>query len=320
MALFEKEEFTATGPPQTGSGFPRAAFSVREPPGATGDFVHGVNVVGVKCGVLGLTSLPSDALREARVEGTGVEGRGAVYGVVGRLYDHNPNPEHKGRAGVLGFHNNASLNASDHATGVIGAVMKGGVGVVGICVESFDRLGIDDIPDPAAGEGTGVLGTTGTGTGVRGSAKAGTGVEGTGSDAGVRGNGTSAGTGVHGVAGEGIGIVGESTGRGRGGRFISNAAAQIQLIPWRDPLRTLEEVQLPSVHGYSQEELKILALHLPAKAQGGDLACTRMVRRPPIGPVVEICQLWFCEQSPQAGASAVWRQVLLGDRIFGGRS
>src|SRR5260221_278135 len=193
--MAHQSQFTATGPSETGSGYPRAAFSTNE--NAQEVFVHGVNVMGVECGVVGHSHnppAPQPPKRDATIEGTGVEGRGAKYGVVGSIFaDNREHPTNEGGAGsILGFYNNApatELNQNKRA-GVIGAVIGGGIGVVGICDESFNFLRskqFGGIPDPAAGDGTGILGTTGTGTGVRGSADTGVGVEGSGSDAGVRG-------------------------------------------------------------------------------------------------------------------------------------
>jgi len=51
------DQFTATGPSNTGAGFPRAAFSTTGGPD-TGEY--GVNVKGGKCGIFGCSdTLPT---------------------------------------------------------------------------------------------------------------------------------------------------------------------------------------------------------------------------------------------------------------------
>ena len=94
------DQFTATGPPFTGSGFPRSAFSTR----AAG-MIYGVNAQGDRCGVFG-ESVRVQSGRESDVEGVGVHGFGENFGVVG-----NGN---RGLAGVIGWNNRGRA-------GIIGA-------------------------------------------------------------------------------------------------------------------------------------------------------------------------------------------------------
>ena len=74
------DQFTATGPPLSGSGFPRSAFSSR----AAG-MVYGTNVQGDRAGVYG-ESVRAATTRESDLEGVGVCGVGDNFGVFGRTH------------------------------------------------------------------------------------------------------------------------------------------------------------------------------------------------------------------------------------------
>jgi hypothetical protein len=194
------DQFTATGPPLSGSGFPRSAFSSR----ATG-MVYGVNVQGDKAGIYG-ESVKAATDRESHLpSGIGLYGVGDIYGVFGRIHRRPDNPGH---AGVVGQHSGGGI-------GTIGAVRQvadgpGGIGVVGISHTSLNPPEMQTPPDPASGSGTGVYGSSGSGAGVRGTA---------GSGAGVRGESI-----------EGDAVVGSSR-SGRGGVFESGGSAQVGLTP-----------------------------------------------------------------------------------------
>ena len=187
------DQFTALGPSNTGSGFPRTAFSTH-----ASDMVYGVNVAGERCGVYGESALPVPSDREADVEGVGVFGVGKNFGVFGKATP--------GIAGVFGQHNRSGI-------GIIGAAIRGGGGVVGASVASLGNplSTFAPVPDPADGTGTGVFGTSGAGAGVRGSSRSGEGGQ------------FESGTGV-GVSGSGF--------EDRGGVFDSGKnVAQIRLVP-----------------------------------------------------------------------------------------
>jgi hypothetical protein len=188
------DQFTATGPSFTGSGFPRSAFSSR-----ASDMVYGVNVQGERCGVYG-ESVRVSSGRESQVEGVGVYGFGEGFGVMGN--------GSRGLAGVLGENNSGRV-------GVIGAVMRGGTGVVGASLSSLGNPleTFAEVPGPdQGGSGTGVQGISGSGYGVLAQS---------GDNAAVVGRSTnSAGVwgsvqgGGYGVLGEGLdnaGVVGRST-------------------------------------------------------------------------------------------------------------
>jgi hypothetical protein len=189
------DQFTATGPAFTGSGFPRSAFSSN-----AGDMIYGVNVQGQRCGVFG-EAVRVSAGRESEVEGVGIYGFGENFGVMA-----NGN---RGLAGVLGENNRGRI-------GVIGAVMRGGTAVVGANLqnlgnplETFAR-----VPGPeVGGSGVGVHGISGKGYGVLGDCQDNAAVVGRStSSVGVWGSVRAEGGG-YGVLGEGqdnAGVVGRS--------------------------------------------------------------------------------------------------------------
>jgi hypothetical protein len=227
--MAHEDQFTATGPALTGSGFPRAGFSTNR---AGADFVHGVNVEGSRCGVFGRSVKDTSSSRESDVDGVGIYGTGDFFGVYGK--------GNLGLCGVIGTHNNIFRPDRD-GVGVVGATMRGGTGVVGISVESLTPLiGQKDLSQPADGTGVGVFGGSGDGAGVHGasnngpggeflssagngvsaSSDSGTGVAGiSGSGPGVQGTGTS-GNGVEGISDSGIGVLGSSN-SGTGAFFTS---------------------------------------------------------------------------------------------------
>jgi hypothetical protein len=182
--MAHEDQFTATGPPLSGSGKPFSAFSSK----ATG-MVYGLNVQGNRCGVYG-ESVTVDSQRESDVEGVGVHGFGQGFGIFG-----NGNP---GIAGVYGQNNRGRI-------GAIGAVMRGGTGVVGANLSSLGNplSTWGSIPSTSeGGSGTGVHGLSGTGTGVFGQSAGGFGVHGQ-SDTrlGVHGRCLGSNTGVFGLSG-----------------------------------------------------------------------------------------------------------------------
>jgi hypothetical protein len=273
------DQFTATGPPLSGSGKPRSAFSSR----ATG-MVYGANVQGDRAGVYG-ESVRADTGRDSDIEGVGVVGVGDNFGVYARSF---PSPGRRGIAGLFAQHNRGGV-------GAIGAVMRGGIGVVGTSVGSLGNplATFADGTGPGDGSGTGVLGTSGSGSGVRGTS---------GSSSGVLGT-SGSGSGVSGVSDDGDAVAGRSR-SGRGGRFESgrtrggSIVAQIGLVPQRLP--TTRRVRpAPTIWD--------LAIHdvLPAEGTGGDLLVTEGDDG--------ACTLWFCIRSSNDETRAVWREVLLGD-------
>ena len=151
------DQFTALGPPSSGSGFPFSAFSTS----ATG-MEYGVNAQGGRCGVYG-ESVNFESGRESDVQGVGVHGFGENFGVFG-----NGN---RGIAGVFGQHNRR------RGVGIIGASMRGGTGVVGVSLASLGNplVTFASTPNPADGSGTGVFGSSGSGAGVLGTSHTGRG-------------------------------------------------------------------------------------------------------------------------------------------------
>src|SRR6478609_8908732 len=94
------DQFTATGPPLSGSGKPRSAFSSR----ATG-MVYGANVQGDRAGVYG-ESVRGDTGRDSDIEGVGVVGVGDNFGVYARSF---PSPGRRGIAGLFAQHNRGGV-------------------------------------------------------------------------------------------------------------------------------------------------------------------------------------------------------------------
>lgn len=233
------DQFTATGPPLTGSGFPRSAFSSS----ATG-MVYGANVQGDRAGLYA-ESVRTATDRESEVEGVGVAGVGDNFGVLGQTIPSDGRP---GIAGVFAQHNRGG-------TGVIGATMRGGTGVVGTSVTSLGNplATFADGHGPADGSGTGVIGSSGSGPGVHGM--------------------SDSANGVLAESDTGDAVVGRS-GSGHGGRFQSGRTAdgsivgQISLIPqFMDTTELLPATPM----AYDSRIVEVL----PAAGTGGDLLVTR---------------------------------------------
>ena len=282
-----KDQFTATGPSFTGSGFPRAAFSNNNQSNkAPQDFIYGVNVQGSRCGVFG-ESVNVSSGRDSTVEGVGVHGFGENFGVFG-----NGN---RGIAGVFGQNNRGR-------TGVIGAAMRGGTGVLGV---SMSGLGnplstFEALPDPATGSGVGVYGASGSGVGVFGASSSGPGVKGTSDEGaggefssstgiGVEGN-SFAGPGVHGVSQNDRGGVFQAGTSGRSSRD-TQIVAQIRLVPLRQ---------------------RTFFPQLPRKGKVGDLLLIRYPGRRILRSAPDECSLWLCIPKGPSDDSDQWQEVVLG--------
>ena len=275
------DQFTATGPPLTGSGFPRSGFSTK----ATG-MIYGLNAQGDRAGVYA-ESVKAATGRESHLTsgGIGVYGVGDIFGVFGKIHRRPGNP---GMAGVVGQHNGAGV-------GMIGAVLtlpsgQGGIGVAGISHTSLNPPVMASLPDPGAGAGIGVFGTSGTGPGVRGTSADGSGVVGQSrTSAGVRGKGR-------------VGVRGEGS-AGRGGEFSSGAQhAQARLVPHQIG------GAVPPPTPVAPRERKLPANQLPQNGKIGDLLLTQHDER------VQ-CILWVCVA--EAPGHARWAQVILGTPIEG---
>jgi hypothetical protein len=107
------DQFTAVGPPLSGSGFPRSGFSTK----ATG-MVYGANVAGDRCGVLGASGAGGrDSIPKVGVQGTSDTGVG-VFGISG------------GDGSIEGQDGTAVKGISDNWTGV-GGFSKRATGVFG---------------------------------------------------------------------------------------------------------------------------------------------------------------------------------------------
>jgi hypothetical protein len=259
------DQFTATGPSLAGSGFPRSAFSSK----ATG-MVYGVNVQGDKAGIYA-ESVSAQTDRESHLpHGIGVYGVGDLFGVFGRVHRASGNA---GLAAVAGQH-------QDGGVAMIGVALsrpnRAGTGVAGISHDNTNPPVFQTLPDPAAGSGTGVYGSSGSGPGVRGTSASG---------AGVVGESESA-AGVRGTSADGAGVVGESqtaagiraTGRvgvrgqgsaGPGGEFTSaDQHAQLHLVPHPTG-------GSPTTRPIAPREHRIPGSQLPTEGHLGDLLLTQ---------------------------------------------
>lgn len=273
------DQFTATGPPLAGSGFPRSGFSTR----ATG-MVYGVNVQGDRAGIYA-ESVGAATDRESHLpRGIGVYGVGDNFGVFGRIHRRQGNA---GLAGVVGQHDGAGV-------GMIGAVLtrngRGGVGVAGISHTSLNPPVFASLPDPGAGAGTGVFGTSGSGPGVRGTSSSGAGVVGESrTAAGVRASGR-------------LGVRARGS-AGPGGEFTSaEQHAQVRLVPHEIDGSPPPPTTVPP------RERRLPPNQLPRDGKVGDLLLTQH-------DAAVRCILWVCvDDSP---GQARWAQVLLGTPIRG---
>jgi len=287
------DQFTATGPSFTGSGFSRAAFSTNR---FRSDFGHGVNVEGSRCGVFGQSVQQATSSRESDVDGVGVFGKGDYFGIFGQ--------GNYGLTGVIGIHNNIQRPNRD-GVGVIGVTMRGGTGIIGASLRSLTALiGQKQIPTSADGSGTGVFGASGSGTGVRGTSATGSGGAFESEDgSGISGNSDS-GVGVEARSQSGAGL-NASSAEDRGAVFESGTnVAQMRLVAQRQRSR------------YPR---------LPKKGKVGDLL---LIRYPGISPVinaapVDVCSLWLCIPPDKRGSgqspddSNRWQEVVLGQVVLG---
>ena len=271
------DQFTSTGPPLAGSGVRFSAFSSR----AT-RMVYGLNVQGDRAGSYS-ESVRAETGRESEVEGVGACGVGDNFGVFGSAIQ---SPGRRGIAGVYGQHKRGGV-------GAIGVAMRGGVGVAGVSFKTLGNpvLAFQSLPDPADGDGTGVLGTSGSGAGVLGTSNVWTGVLGrSSSNAGVR-------------AESDTGDALFSTSRTfRGGVFESATdssalVAQIRLVP--KPMAVPDVVPAAPVMFDTR-----VSDSLPREGRGGDLLAT--------DGDDGVSTLWFCVRGQEGERAATWSQVLLG--------
>jgi hypothetical protein len=207
--MAHEDQFTAVGPPFTGSGFPRSGFSTK----ATG-MVYGVNVAGDRCGVLG----SDDPFPRDSIENVGVQGNsGKGVGVHGHSDDST---------GVWGW-TNKGWGVHGHSntnTGVFGHSgppeaannpnIRTGFGVhgdspnfVGVHGTSLRHSGVDGF----SRNSTGVFGHSETGWGVHGATTNNRAVFG-------HGLGDRDPVGVWGESENGVGVVGVSA-DGTAGHF-----------------------------------------------------------------------------------------------------
>ena len=292
--MAHEDQFTAIGPANEGSGFPRAAFSTK-----ASDMVYGANVAGERCGVYGESALPFESDREADVPGVGVCGVGQNFGVWGKA---SP-----GIAGVFGQHNRGGI-------GIIGAAMEGGTGIVGASLNSLNPSDFDPIPDPGTGSGTGVFGTTSEGVGVRGSSKGGKGGEFI-SESGVGASGESnTGDGVHGQGVVGVEGVGRSVGLvGRGfkefdvetGVMGKGAVGVHGEAPLKGGTGVIGKGERGGVFESSLAQIRLFPLKFRTpvgniSGEAGDLMATQGAE--------DECGLWFCVRSGDASI-AEWKQI-----------
>lgn len=297
------DQFTATGPAFTGSGFTRAGFSTNR---AGADFTHGVNAEGSTCGVFGKSVQQGGSSREADVEGVGVFGKGDNFGVFGQ--------GNLGMSGVIGTHNNIHRPNRDGA-GVIGAVIRGGIGVMGVSLNSLTALvGKKKIPHSANGNGVGVFGASGSGAGVRGTSDEGSGGEFvSNAGSGVSGDSDS-GTGVSGNSRSGVGVEGRSmkaaglhgvSSENRGAVFESGEnVAQMRLVPQKQRTR---DARLPKWGKVGD----LILIRYRGGIQPNDTAPT------------DLCSLWLCvptskrARGKSSNDSNLWQEVMLGQVIAG---
>ncbi len=109
-------------------------------------------------------------------------------------------------------------------------------------------------------------------------------------------------TGVYGAGKTGVKGVGSE---GRGGVFVSERSAQVQLIPTRGPRIVEQATFIPTV----ATEPGRLGPPLPRAGRGGDLMT--------ISDDQGQCTLWFCVHDGTGNSPARWTQVLLGPAFDG---
>jgi hypothetical protein len=255
---------------------------------------HAAGVIGIGGGSgIGFDALPSHPLMETG--GVGVYGQGAELTTSMELpptLPGQPDPTTKVPSGPLG-----------PGVGVVG---RGGVAVA-----------------PAAGIGAGVVGLAGgiaipsanstDGVGVFGQGNLG--VSGIGTLIGVKGVSTTT-VGVQGETDTGTGVVGSASKGGRGGMFLSDKSAQLQLLPHSI------KIAKPDSKLATPTELSGtgIPLALPKAGSSGDLlAIDGMTQGTSDAPVVTTCTLWLCVRSADSKTStpAVWSQILTGAFVSG---
>ena len=282
--MAHEDQFTATGPAFTGSGFPRAGFSTNR---AGADFIYGVNVQGERCGVYGESVKGGSGKRESDVEGVGIHGFGENFGVYGNGT--------RGIAGVYGGHSRGGI-------GVLGAAMRGATAVVGVSMASIGNplsTFRDGMPNPPDGSGVGVFGASGTGAGVRGTSDEGNG----GAFSSNAGDGvfgqSNSGSGVTGFSESGVGVAGVS-GEDRGGVFKSGEnVAQIRLAPQRQRTRFPQLPRSGKVGDMIMIRHRASRIRIDGSSRGDD------------------CSLWLCIPKDSSDDSDQWREVMLGQAVTG---
>jgi len=255
---------------------------------------HAAGVIGIGGGMgLGFDALPSHTLMQTG--GVGVYGQGAELTtrmVFPPTPPGQPDPTTKVPSGPLapGF---GVVGRGGVATAPSSGIGAGVVGLAGgVAIPSFNSTG-----------GVGVFGQGNLG------------VSGTGSLIGVKG--VSATTvGVQGETDTGTGVVGSADKGGRGGMFLSDKSAQLQLFPHSIP------VAKPDFKLATPTELSGTGIPqaLPKAGSSGDLlAIDSVTQAATDAPVVKTCTLWLCVRAADAKTStaAVWSQILTGAFVSG---
>jgi hypothetical protein len=252
---------------------------------------HAAGVIGIGGGSgPGFDALPSHTLMQTG--GVGVYGQGADL-TTSMAFPPPPAPQVKVPSGPL-----------EPGVGVIG---RGGVAMA-----------------PATGIGGGVVGLAGgVAIPVPASSSDGVGVFGQG-NLGVSGIGTLIGVkgvspttvGVQGETDTGTGVVGSADKGGRGGMFLSDKSAQLQLFP--HPIK----VAKPDSKIATPTELSGTGIPhgLPKAGSSGDLLAIDSVTKAAIDtPEVKTCTLWLCVRTAdeKTHAPAVWSQILTGGFVSG---
>ena len=255
---------------------------------------HAAGVIGIGGGMgLGFDALPSHTLLQTG--GVGLYGQGADLTTSMELppqVEGQPAPTMTVLSGPLGP-GVGVIGRGGVATGLVAGIGGGVVGLAG---------GVA-IPLPAgSSDGVGVFGQGNLGLSGRGSL---IGVKGVSDTVGIQGE-THTGTGVVGSADKG----------GRGGMFISDTSAQLQLHPHSikiaEPDSKLATPTELSGTGIPQA--------LPKAGNSGDLlAIDGMTQATSDTPVVSTCTLWLCVRSADSKTStpAVWSQILTGAFVPG---
>jgi hypothetical protein len=252
---------------------------------------HAAGVIGIGGGMgPGFDALPSHTLMQTG--GVGVYGQGADLTTTMEI-PPPPAPAVKVLSGPL-----------EPGVGVIG---RGGVAtgpVAGIGGGVVGLAGGIAIPLPASSsDGVGVFGQGNLG------------LSGVGSVIGVKG--VSATTvGVQGETDTGVGVVGTADKGGRGGMFLSDKSAQLQLFPHSI------KVAKPDFKPATPTELTGtgIPLALPKAGSIGDILAIDVVTKAATDtPDLNTCTLWLCVRTADAKTStpAVWSQILTGGFVSG---